>query len=144
MHAFHNQSIQKTARIHTMQTTALYAALLVPIFILLSVRVIRTRRGRKIAIGDGQDQQMLRAMRVHANFAEYVPMSLLMMTLAESTGTPTILIHAAGIALIVGRLAHAFGVSQTPENFKFRVTGMALTFTVLVVLAAACLYQQMA
>jgi uncharacterized protein len=143
MHAFHNQSIQKTARIHTMQTTALYAALLVPIFILLSVRVIRTRRGRKIAIGDGQDQQMLRAMRVHANFAEYVPMSLLMMALAESTDVHAWLLHGTGIALIIARLSHAFGVSQTPENFKFRVTGMALTFTVLGMLAVACLWQQL-
>jgi uncharacterized protein len=126
-----------------MQITALYASLLVPLFILLSLRVIRTRRGRKVSIGDGQDQHMLRAMRVHANFAEYVPMSVLMMALAESTGVHHWLLHAAGGALIAGRLSHAYGVSQTTENFRFRVTGMALTFTVLGVLAVACLVQQL-
>lgn len=126
-----------------MHITALYAALLVPLFIFLSVRVIRTRRGRKVAIGDGQDAQMLRAMRVHANFAEYVPMSLLMMALAESTGVHSLLLHATGVALMIGRLSHAFGVSQQEENFTFRVTGMAITFTVLAVLAIACLFQQL-
>jgi uncharacterized protein len=126
-----------------MQITALYASLLVPLFIVLSLRVIRTRRGRKVAIGDGQDAHMLRAMRVHANFAEYVPMSLILMGLAESTGAPAWLLHASGVALIIGRLSHAFGVSQHTENFRFRVTGMALTFTVLGVLAAACLWQQL-
>jgi uncharacterized protein len=126
----------------TMPITALYAALLVPLFIFLSLRVIRTRRGRKIGIGDGQDTRMLRVMRVHANFTEYVPMSLVLMALAESTGVHTLLLHAAGVALIAGRLSHAFGVSQDVENFTFRVTGMVLTFTVLGVMAAACLVQQ--
>jgi uncharacterized protein len=127
-----------------MHITALYAALLVPLFIVLSVRVIRNRRGRKIRIGDGQDAMMLRAMRVHANFAEYVPMSLILMGLAESTGVHPLLLHASGMALIIGRLSHAFGVSQINENLRFRITGMALTFTVLGVLAVACLWQQLA
>jgi uncharacterized membrane protein YecN with MAPEG domain len=79
----------------------------------------------------------------HSNFAEYVPMSLLMMALAESTDVHAWLLHGTGIALIIARLSHAFGVSQTPENFNFRVTGMALTFTVLGMLAVACLWQQL-
>ncbi len=32
---------------------------------------------------------------------------------------------------------HAYGVSSAPENFRFRVTGMALTFIVLVAAAVA-------
>ena len=36
-----------------MPITALYAGLLAPLFLLLSVRVIRQRRGVKVAVGDG-------------------------------------------------------------------------------------------
>nr|WP_265324035.1 MAPEG family protein [Aeromonas veronii] len=50
-----------------------YAALLALLFVLLSIRTIRTRHSRKVALGHGDDPAMLRAMRVHANFAEYVP-----------------------------------------------------------------------
>lgn len=54
-------------------------------------------------------------MRVHANFAEYVPLALLLIFLVESS--------------------HAFGVSGDPENFRFRIFGMALTFSALLVCA---------
>ncbi|MEH8130210.1 MAPEG family protein [Aeromonas veronii] len=50
-----------------------YAALLALLFVLLSIRTIRTRHSRKVALGHGDDPAMLRAMRVHANFAEYDP-----------------------------------------------------------------------
>jgi uncharacterized membrane protein YecN with MAPEG domain len=122
-----------------MPITALYAGLLAPLFILLAVQVIRRRRGSKIAIGDGGDKALLRRMRVHGNFAEYVPLALVLMGLAESLGANLWLLHASGIALVAARLFHAAGVSQPKENFALRTAGMAGTFIVLGVLAIACL-----
>jgi hypothetical protein len=123
----------------SMPITALYAGLLVPIFVFLAVRVIGARRNAKVAIGDGGDKALLRRMRVHANFAEYVPLALVLMALAESLGTNRWLLHASGIALVAARLVHAAGVSQMKENLALRTAGMAGTFTVLAVLAVACL-----
>ena len=40
-----------------------------------------------------------------------------------------------GVALLLGRAAHAWGVSQVREDFRFRVFGMAMTFGVLLVSA---------
>jgi uncharacterized membrane protein YecN with MAPEG domain len=114
-----------------MNTLPLYAALLALIFVFLSVRTLRLRHTLKIGIGDGGNTDMLRAMRVHSNFSEYVPLSLILIFLVEAQGSQTWLVHALGLCLLVGRLSHAFGVSQTRENFTFRVAGMALTFTVL-------------
>ena len=54
-----------------------YAALLALLFIALSIRTIRARRAHKVAIGTGGHAAVERAMRVHANFAEYVPLALL-------------------------------------------------------------------
>ena len=127
-----------------MLITALYAGLLAPLFIFLSLRVIRRRRGAKVAVGDGGDPLLLRRMRVHANFAEYVPFALLLMALAESLHTWPLVMHLLGIVLLAGRLLHAYGVSQPKETFAFRVTGMAATFSVMGAAAAACIIGSLA
>jgi len=125
-----------------MPTVSLYAALLALLFVALSVRTLRLRRRLRIAIGDAGSTEMLRAMRVHSNFAEYVPLSLLLIYFAEVSGAPLLLVHALGLCLLAGRLSHAFGVSQLREDFKFRVFGMAMTFTVLGVSAGYLLLLQ--
>lgn len=121
-----------------MPITALYAGLLAPLFIVLAVRVIRQRRGAKVAVGDGGNAALLRHMRVHANFAEYVPFALLLMALAESLQTWSWLLHGLGLALLAGRIAHAYGVSQMRETLAFRISGMAATLTVIATAAVAC------
>ena len=121
-----------------MRITALYAALLGPLLVVLALRVIGLRRRLRVAVGDGGHPEVARAMRVHANFAEYAPMALLLLALAESVGTPSVLLHVAGVALVAGRVTHAYGMSQAPENFRFRTAGMLLTFGVIVGLAVAC------
>ena len=114
-----------------------YAALFALIFVYLSLRTIGLRRKLQIGVGDGDNPLMLRAMRVHANFAEYVPFALLLVFLVESQGARAGLVHGLCATLLVGRLLHAWGVSQTRENFRFRISGMVLTFATLV---SAALY----
>ncbi|MEN9866941.1 MAG: hypothetical protein RL748_2531 [Pseudomonadota bacterium] len=120
-----------------MHIVPLYTALLTLLFVILSVRTLNLRRKLQIGVGDAGNPQMLRAMRVHANFAEYVPLALILLFLVEAQHANAILVHALGLALLVGRLSHAYGVSQTKEKLVFRVTGMALTFTTLL---TACGY----
>jgi uncharacterized membrane protein YecN with MAPEG domain len=78
---------------------------------------------------------MTRAMRVHANFAEYVPIALLGILLVELQGNSDVLVHLLCVLLLVGRVSHAFGVSRISEDFRYRVFGMAMTFTTLGVTA---------
>ncbi len=117
--------------------TPLYAAVLGLVFIALSIRTIHLRRRHRVAIGDGNNTELQRAARVHANFAEYVPLALLLIYFAETGGAPALLVHALCIALVCGRLSHAWGVSQPRENFRFRVTGMVMTFSVII---SACVH----
>ena len=123
-----------------MPITALYAALLAPLFLVLSVRVIGRRREARVSIGPGEDAELLRRMRVHANFAEYAPFALVLLALAESVATPALVMHAAGAILLVGRYVHAYGVSQSPERIPIRVFGMVSTFTSISIAALACIY----
>ena len=122
-----------------MPITALFAALLAPLHILLTLRVIGARRAAKVAMGDGGDGLLMRRMRVHGNFAEQVPIALILLGLAESLQAPAIVLFCAGACLLIGRLSHAYGVSQMKETFSFRVTGMMLTFAAIAIAAATCL-----
>ena len=118
-----------------MSITPLYASFLTLVFVFLSFRVIGLRRAQKIGLGDGGDRDMLRRIRAHGNFAEYCPLALLLMALAELQNQPDWRIHAIGGLLVAGRLAHAYGVSNglgTP-----RVAGMVLTFAALITGALA-------
>ena len=119
--------------------TAFYAALLAVLFLFLSVRVIGWRRERRVEFGHGEDIELLRRMRVHANFDEYVPFTLLLMALAESMAPPHLLLHLAGLLLVAGRLLHAYGVSQSPAVMRYRIWGMWLTFIALGLAALICL-----
>lgn len=119
-----------------MTTTPLYAALLAALFITLSVRTLRLRRVLRIALGDGGNPRMLRAIRAHANCAEYVPFSLMLLFLTEFAGAPLAFLHALGLVLLLGRVSHAYGVSQDLEDPRLRVLGMALTFTMMTCSAA--------
>ena len=107
--------------------TAIYASICGLLLIALSLRVIRARRREHIGLGDGDNPALHRAIRVQANFSEYAPMVLILMGLAELQGTSDIRVHVIGVALIAGRLIHAFGVSQESESYRYRVTGMVLT-----------------
>lgn len=117
-----------------------YAAIFAIFFVVLSIRIIIKRNNLKISLGDAGNKDMQRAIRVHANFAEYVPLCLLMLYLVEQSGVYAWFMNALGTGLLVGRLSHAYGVSQQRENFAFRITGMTLTFTVLIASAAHLLW----
>jgi uncharacterized membrane protein YecN with MAPEG domain len=117
--------------------TPVYAALLALLFLLLAVRTIRLRRALQVAIGDAGDARLQRAMRVHANFAEYVPLTLLLVLMLELQGAHPLLLHVLCACLLAGRLVHAWGVSRDPEDYRYRMSGMALTFTAMVGAALA-------
>jgi hypothetical protein len=118
-----------------MKILPIYASLLAVLFVYISVRTIRARRSLGIGLGHAENPVMLRAMRVHANFSEYVPFSLFLIFLVETSGANALVVHALSAALLVARVSHAYGVSQQKENFRFRVFGMATTFTVLLLSA---------
>jgi uncharacterized membrane protein YecN with MAPEG domain len=123
-----------------MFVTPLYAGLLTLFFVLLSVRVVNLRR-RGIIFGDNGEIGVIRIVRAQANFAEYVPLALLLMGFLEASRHSIYVLHALGIALVVARLLHGFALSFGWQPRAGRIAGAALTFIVLLVEAALCLYQ---
>jgi len=118
----------------TPAVTPLYAALLGLIYLVLSLRIPRLRIKHKIGIGDGDNHDLRKAIRVHANFAEYVPLILILLLLVELGGYSPWFVHFMGIVLLAARGLHAYGLGQTSGPSRGRFMGTILTFFVL----AAC------
>ena len=118
----------------------IYAAIFAVMLVGLSLRVAKTRGDVRVAIGDGGNIVLRRAIRVQGNFTEYVPMALILFTFVELQGWPHWLVHALCLALLAARVVHAFGIGREPEDIRFRATGMATTALLLVVAAGLLLY----
>ena len=123
--------------IATPLVAAAYAAFLGLFAVALTVRVIRCRVKTGIQAGDGGNAQLAQTIRAHANFAEHVPLALLLIVLAEAAGAPTGLIHALGSGLVIARLASAWGLSHSLGPTTPRQAGAGAT--ALVVAAASVL-----
>jgi uncharacterized membrane protein YecN with MAPEG domain len=123
-----------------MTITPLYAGILALLFFVLSARVVVLRR-RGISLGDGGDVALLRRIRGHGNFAEYVPFILLMMGFLEFNHASVYLLHALGLVLLVARLLHGYALSFTEKFFLGRFLGTVLTFALLGVCGVLCVLQ---
>jgi len=93
--------------------------------------VVRVRMQQKIFAGDKGDPVMANAIRVHANFAEYVPLALILILLAEMQGAPALALHLLGGGLVLSRVMHALGMATEPHKPLLRGGGALLTFVVL-------------
>jgi uncharacterized membrane protein YecN with MAPEG domain len=117
--------------------TALYASLLGILIVVLAIRVSKTRQKQQVNLGDGGKDPMLRAIRMHGNAVEYVPLTLLLMLVFEINGGSHLLLHVAGVALIVSRLLHAWGLSQSSALTPGRLAGTAIGWALPVALAVS-------
>ena len=113
--------------------TTLYASVFTLFFIRLAFNVIKLRRTNRVALGTGGFDNLEAAIRTHGNFAEYVPLGLILLGLLERNGGHAALVAGLGATLLIGRLYHAQGLQKV--NFKKRVRGMKLTFGTLATLA---------
>lgn len=114
---------------------AFYAGLLSVVYLYLTIIVILNRREKKIGLGDGGDRHFLQIVRVHGNFSEYVPLILVLFLIAEINQANQIMLHICGVAILFGRLIHAYGLRRHFGSSWQRVTGGGLTILTLLLLA---------
>jgi uncharacterized protein len=123
--------------------TALYAGLLGILYLALGGLVVSNRRRARIGLGTGSDTALERAVRVHGNFAEYTPLFLVLLLVAELAGGAALLLHLAGAAYFLARIAHAFGLSQSSGTSQGRFFGTLVSWIAILVLALANLWLAM-
>ena len=117
------------------QFTSFYAGLLAVFYVLLSFRIILMRQKFQVGIGHGEKKELHRAIRVHGNFAEYVPLALFLILLLELNKADNWVLHALGTMLLFGRLFHAMGLSKSAGSSTPRFLGGVLTYSMMLIAA---------
>jgi len=123
--------------------TAGYLGILGLLYAVLGMQVSRLRRGNRVLFGDGDNIKLRSAIRAHANFAEYVPIIVLMVAMLEISGLPALTVHLLMAALLIARLLHPLGMYVGPRTLQFqicRVGGIVLTLLVLIASAILLLF----
>lgn len=118
--------------------TAFYGALLGLLFLALSFAVSAGRARWNAHHGDAGQERLRRLIRIQANFAEYVPLTLLLLALAEAGGAAPWLVRALLLALLAARLAHPPGMLAAEGSalqYTLRAPAMLVQWAVLL---AAC------
>ena len=96
------------------------------ILLAFAVNVSRLRIMHKIAWGDGENKDLMKAIRVHSNGIEQVPIYALLLLSLSLTNTIVIALPALVIISTLSRLIHAYGIL-----FKkpiLRQVGAAITY----------------
>lgn len=108
--------------------TTLSACALALLLVVLSFRIIGVRRDEKVSLGNGGNDALERRIRAHGNLAEYAPMGLILIALAELQEANTFLLGVTAAAFVMGRLLHGYALGFTHKAMRLRVSGMILTF----------------
>jgi uncharacterized protein len=111
--------------------TLTFAGALALINLWLASRVVRVRRSGRVMIGDGANMLLQCRMRAQANFAEYTPFVLILLALIELAGGPRPWLWGIGIAYVIGRVAHAFGMDRQTMPAPLRMVGIVVTWAIL-------------
>jgi uncharacterized membrane protein YecN with MAPEG domain len=124
--------------------TALYAGLLGLLFLVLCWRVVDQRRKGRVGLGSGGNPELERAIRVHGNFAEYVPFFLVLLLVAELGGAAAWVLHALGGVFLLSRIGHAYGLSSSGGTSRGRFFGTLFTWIALLLAALLNLWLALA
>ena len=124
---------------NSVAVTLFFAACCALMQCLLTVLVIRRRLKAGVYFLDGGDDPLLRRIRAHGNFAETVPMALLLMALLEFSGLGRVWLIVFGVALLLGRVIHATSLLTNHAAWS-RSLGMALTIGVISIEAVCGLW----
>lgn len=111
--------------------TGVFTGALALLLVALSINVVRHRSRTKISLGAEADQTLNEAARVFGNCAEYVPIGLLAMAMAEANGAAPVLLYTIGGLLASGRAIHVFGLDAARPVTVARIVGMILTWAAI-------------
>ena len=103
--------------------TPLYALPVAAIYLILWFRVTSLRSTAKVSFGDGGNPLLLQRIRQHGNCAEWFSFVLILMILAEGMGAPDFYLHISGALLLIGRIAHPFGLKADNAGHPLRYVG---------------------
>jgi uncharacterized membrane protein YecN with MAPEG domain len=119
---------------------ALWIGLHLILLLVLSVLVVRQRRQHRVVLGDADIPALTQAVRAFGNASEYVPAGLVALVALALCGAHPMVVHVAGLTLLLGRLIHAFGLSRSGGASLPRAAGVVLTWLAYILCAVALIF----
>jgi len=121
--------------------TLYYAGIFGILFLFLGAYVVKNRKLHRVSLGTGQNVPALeRAVRIHGNFSENVPIFLVLLMLIEMNGTPFWAVHILAVMMLIGRILHALGIRHKEGASRERFLGMILTWGAILLASLTALY----
>lgn len=100
----------------------------------LSVRTGMVREAKKISVGDGGDEELIRRMRAQANFVENTPFVLALIVVIEAMRPANRWLAGVAALYALARIAHGVGMDGGPLRHG-RMIGTLVTMITLLGLA---------
>jgi uncharacterized membrane protein YecN with MAPEG domain len=120
--------------------TGVFAAVIGILLLVLSAVVAKYRIKYGKDMGTTEDLDFKAAVRAHGNLVEYAPLTLLMLGIAELNGVSNGFIYWIGMAFVLGRILHAWGMFQGQGGpHKARMVGILLTWVSILIIAVLLL-----
>ena len=119
---------------------ALWVGLHLVLLLVLSVLVVRQRRAHGVVLGDAAIPELTQAVRAFGNATEYVPAGLIALAVLAMAGAPPMIVHAMGLTLFVGRVAHAIGLSRHGGSSILRSAGIIATWLAYILGGVALIF----
>ena len=114
------------------------------LYCFLSICIIKMRRRFHIPVGSDHHPELTCAIRAHANFIEYVPLFLILQILLSFFDISVASLCALAVLMVIGRCIHAYSLivaeRRHPPKMYYRVLGMGLTFSSLLISAMLLIY----
>jgi uncharacterized membrane protein YecN with MAPEG domain len=104
------------------------------------VLVVRQRRAHGVVLGDDNIPELTQAVRAFGNATEYVPGGLIALVVLAMAGAYPMAVHAVGLTLFVGRVAHALGLSRSGAASLPRAVGVTVTWIAYIMAGVALLF----
>ena len=95
----------------------------------LGVRIGRIRIAEKVSVGDGGNPRLVARMRAQLNFAEYVPVVLILIALVEAASGSQLWLWVVASVFILARVLHGIGMDGWMLG---RTIGIAITYLTMI------------
>ena len=115
--------------------TAIYTSILTLLILALGYWVTRVRHNERVGLGLGGSELLEKAVRIHGNAVENVPLAMLLLLLLEMGGYAPWIVHACGASIVVARLLHVSGIIKSKGVSFGRFWGTAITWAAMGVMA---------
>jgi len=125
----------------SIQIVGVYVGINLLINLYLAFRVSTARVKNNVLSGTDGCDPLYNASRAHVLNVEYTPIGLIGIVVLHLLSSSIYIIHLVGLALTLGRVLHAIGLSSNAKAVsKPRMIGTMLTWLSQLVAGIACLY----